>query len=209
MVLIAPGTVLNQIRDALILPAYRWYQGERPYVGMYSSHFMPRVEEMFFEAELVEDEDFNRQFDPLSRDGAHLYGGFPELQAWLLTPMAGLAAVVGLIAAGRSARPDDPLEIRRPAHEHARPARLADLDALQAEGQAAFARAGDAEAIEAARIEFLGQKQGRLKSAQERLKTLEPSAKKAYGQRFNAAKQAIEAAFEAAKVRVERPSAVD
>ena len=85
---------------------------------------------------------------------------------------------------------------------------LADLEALQKEGETAFARAGDGEAIEAARIEFLGQKSGRLKSAQERLKTLEPSAKKAYGQRFNAAKQAIEAAFEAAKIRVERPSAI-
>ena len=79
------------------------------------------------------------------------------------------------------------------------------LAALQTEGEAAFVQAGDAEAIEAARIEFLGQKQGRLKTAQERLKTLDASAKRAYGQRFNAAKQAIEAAFEAAKLRVERP----
>ena len=82
---------------------------------------------------------------------------------------------------------------------------LADLDALQREGEAAFARAEDLEAIEAARIEFLGQKQGRLKSAQERLKTLDPSAKRAYGQRFNAAKQAIEVAFEAARARLDRP----
>src|SRR4051794_2014383 len=83
---------------------------------------------------------------------------------------------------------------------------LADLDNLQAEGEAAFARAEDAEAIESARIEFLGQKQGRVKSAQERLKTLEPSARKPYGQRFNAAKQALEAALEAAKARVDRPA---
>jgi phenylalanyl-tRNA synthetase alpha chain len=83
---------------------------------------------------------------------------------------------------------------------------LSDLDTLQAEGEAAFARAQDSEAIEAARIEFLGQKQGRVKSAQERLKSLEPAARKPYGQRFNAAKQALEAAFEAAKARVDRPS---
>ena len=82
------------------------------------------------------------------------------------------------------------------------------LEALRAEGIAAFDQAGSAEAIETARIEFLGQKSGRLKSAQERLKTLEPSAKKAYGLRFNAAKQAVEAAFGAAKLRIERPSAV-
>ena len=85
---------------------------------------------------------------------------------------------------------------------------LSDLAALQAEGESAFGGARDAEAIEAARIEFLGQKQGRVKSAQERLKTLEPSARKGYGQRFNAAKQALEAAFEAAKARVDRPAAL-
>ena len=52
-------------------------------------------------------------------------------------------------------------------------AALADLDALEAAGLAAFRQAGTAEAIEAARIEYLGQKQGRVKTAQERLKTLE------------------------------------
>jgi len=85
---------------------------------------------------------------------------------------------------------------------------LASLESLQAEGEAAFVGAGDAEAVEAARIEFLGLKQGRMKSAQERLKTLDSGAKRAYGQRFNAAKQAIEAAFEAAKLKVERPSII-
>ncbi len=83
---------------------------------------------------------------------------------------------------------------------------IAALESLESEGLAAFEAATDSATVEAARIEFLGQKQGRFKSAQERLKTLEPSAKKAYGQRFNAAKQAIEAAFEAAKARVERPT---
>ena len=82
---------------------------------------------------------------------------------------------------------------------------LAALESLEAEGISAFSEAEDSDSIEAARIEFLGQKQGRLKTAQERLKTLEPSEKRAYGQRFNAAKRAIEAAFEAAKARLERP----
>ena len=86
---------------------------------------------------------------------------------------------------------------------------LDSLATLQAEGEAAFRRASDADAIEAVRIEFLGQKQGRVKVAQERLKTLEPASRRAYGQGFNAAKQAIEAAWEAAKGRVERPTAVD
>jgi phenylalanyl-tRNA synthetase alpha chain len=85
---------------------------------------------------------------------------------------------------------------------------IANLETLQAEGEAAFRSASDPGAIEAARIEFLGLKQGRLKSAQERLKTLEPLDRKTYGQRFNAVKQALEAAFEAAKARGDRPVSV-
>jgi len=84
---------------------------------------------------------------------------------------------------------------------------LADLDALEAAGLSAFLGAGSAPAVEAARIEFLGQKQGRVKATQERLKRLEPPARRAYGQRFNAVKGALEAACEAAKARVERPAA--
>jgi phenylalanyl-tRNA synthetase alpha chain len=83
---------------------------------------------------------------------------------------------------------------------------LVDLDTLQVEGVAMFRDAASTDAVEAARIEFLGQKSGRLKSAQERLKTLEPAAKKPYGQRFNGVKQALESAFEAAKARVDRPA---
>ena len=60
-----------------------------------------------------------------------------------------------------------------------------------------------------ARVEYLGQKQGRLKSAQERLKSLDPAGKRTYGQRFNAAKTALEAACDAAKLRVERRATTD
>jgi phenylalanyl-tRNA synthetase alpha chain len=84
---------------------------------------------------------------------------------------------------------------------------LADLDALEAAGLAAFREAGSPEAVEAARIEFLGQKQGRVKAAQERLKAIPPADKKTYGQRFNAVKQALEGAWESSKTRVERPAA--
>jgi phenylalanyl-tRNA synthetase alpha chain len=83
---------------------------------------------------------------------------------------------------------------------------LTDLDALEAAGLAVFRQAETAEAVEAARIEFLGQKQGRVKAAQERLKALEPAARRGYGQRFNAVKQALEAAWDAAKTRAERPA---
>jgi phenylalanyl-tRNA synthetase alpha chain len=84
---------------------------------------------------------------------------------------------------------------------------LADLDALEAAGLAAFREAGSPEVVEAARIEFLGQKQGRVKAAQERLKAIPPADKKTYGQRFNAVKQALEGAWESSKTRVERPAA--
>ena len=82
---------------------------------------------------------------------------------------------------------------------------LAELDALEAEGLAAFHGAAGPEAVEAARIEYLGLKQGRVRSAQERLKTLEPAARKDYGRRFNAVKQALEAACEGAKAAGDAP----
>jgi phenylalanyl-tRNA synthetase alpha chain len=85
---------------------------------------------------------------------------------------------------------------------------IADLDALESAGLVAFHAAAHSADVEAARVEFLGQKQGRIKSAQERLKSLPGDAKRAYGQRFNAVKTAIEAACEAAKARVDRPKGV-
>jgi phenylalanyl-tRNA synthetase alpha chain len=86
-------------------------------------------------------------------------------------------------------------------------AALADLDALQSAGLAAFRQSQEAAAVEAARIEYLGQRQGRIKSAQERLKALEPAQRRAYGQRFHAVKEALEAAWEEAKARLARPAA--
>ena len=48
----------------------------------------------------------------------------------------------------------------------------ADLESLEAAGLAAFREAATADAVEDARIEFLGQKQGRVRAAQERLARL-------------------------------------
>ncbi len=78
------------------------------------------------------------------------------------------------------------------------------LLSLEQAGLAAFASAAAPEAVEAARVDFLGQKQGRLKSAQERLKSLDPAGKRTYGQKFNATKNALEQALETAKSRLER-----
>ena len=85
---------------------------------------------------------------------------------------------------------------------------IGDLDALEAAGLAAFRDASDPATLMTIRIEYLGQKQGKIKAAQERLKTIPGDSKRLYGQRFNAVKSTLEAAFEAAKARVERPTSV-
>ncbi len=84
---------------------------------------------------------------------------------------------------------------------------LTQLDQLEAEGLSAFRSADDPTSVEAARVVFLGQKQGKVRAAQERLKALPKEAKRPYGQRFNAVKQALEDACESARARVERPEA--
>jgi phenylalanyl-tRNA synthetase alpha chain len=86
---------------------------------------------------------------------------------------------------------------------------MADLDALRTAGLAAFENATTPESVEAARVDFLGQKHGRVKAAQERLKSLEPASRREYGQRFNAVKGELEAALESAKSRVERRTIVE
>ncbi|HBO44587.1 MAG TPA: phenylalanine--tRNA ligase subunit alpha [Planctomycetaceae bacterium] len=87
---------------------------------------------------------------------------------------------------------------------------LKQLDDLLEQATAAFAAAGDAESLEAARIEFLGAKSGRLKDVQKGLGQVDKADKPAAGKRFNEVKQAIGEAFEtrqAALVEVVRPAA--
>ncbi len=79
---------------------------------------------------------------------------------------------------------------------------LSELDQLASEAQTAFAGAADSAALEATRIEYLGAKGGRLKSTQKGLGSVAGPDKPAAGQKFNATKQAIEAAFAAAEVRL-------
>ena len=79
---------------------------------------------------------------------------------------------------------------------------LEELDDLAREALAALAAAGDAEAVEAARIRFLGAKSGRLKAVQKGLGGVEKADKPAAGLRFNAVKQQIEAALEEARQRL-------
>ena len=61
---------------------------------------------------------------------------------------------------------------------------LANLDELVTQAAAAFESAADGEALEAARIEFLGAKSGRLKNVQKGLGTVDKSDKPVAGKRF-------------------------
>jgi phenylalanyl-tRNA synthetase alpha chain len=81
---------------------------------------------------------------------------------------------------------------------------LAQVDELCAGACAAFETARDREALETARVEFLGAKSGRLKDAQKGLGSLAPADKPAAGKRFNEVKQAIEAAHSAADERLKQ-----
>ncbi len=77
-----------------------------------------------------------------------------------------------------------------------------EVDRLLAEADAAMSSAADGSSLEAARIEFLGAKSGRLKAVQKLLGQLGPADKPAGGRRFNELKQALAACFEAAEARL-------
>ncbi len=79
---------------------------------------------------------------------------------------------------------------------------IAELEALAAEGKAAFEQAGDAGAVEAARVEYLGAKSGRLKTAQKGLGAVPGADKPAAGKQFNEVKTILEAALAAAQERL-------
>lgn len=74
--------------------------------------------------------------------------------------------------------------------------------ALRTEAEAAFAAAADPQALEAARVEYLGAKQGRLKAAQKLLGQVPGPDKPAAGKQFNELKSAVEAAFAVAQERL-------
>ncbi len=79
---------------------------------------------------------------------------------------------------------------------------VAELDTLLRDAAVAFEAAGDAAALEAARVQFLGAKSGRLKTVQKGLGAVDKADKPAAGKRFNEVKQAIEAAQETAAQRL-------
>jgi phenylalanyl-tRNA synthetase alpha chain len=79
---------------------------------------------------------------------------------------------------------------------------LASLDALAAEASAAFDGATSSDAMEAARVQFLGAKSGRLKAAQKGLGAVAGPDKPAAGKRFHEVKAIVEGALESAQARL-------
>lgn len=77
------------------------------------------------------------------------------------------------------------------------------LDQLQSDAQTAFGGADDNDALEEARVTFLGAKNGQFKDVQKMLGGIESSDKRAAGMRLNEVKQAINAAFETAQAALE------
>jgi phenylalanyl-tRNA synthetase alpha chain len=76
-----------------------------------------------------------------------------------------------------------------------------DLESLDREGSDAFTSARSHEDAERARVQFLGQKHGRIEKFEAFFKTLPPDGKKAFGKRFNEVKQRLKQEYEAAITR--------
>ncbi len=79
---------------------------------------------------------------------------------------------------------------------------LQQLDDLASAADRAFAAVGDSDSLEAARVEYLGAKQGRLKAVQKQMGRVDAGDRRAAGMRFNEVKQQIEAAFRTATERL-------
>ncbi len=82
---------------------------------------------------------------------------------------------------------------------------IKELDDLAAAAVSTLDAASDADALEAARVEFLGAKSGKLKAVQKGLGSIEPTDKPVAGKHFNQIKKSIEDAFSRAKDRITKP----
>ena len=79
---------------------------------------------------------------------------------------------------------------------------LSSLDALVADASAAFESAVDTEALEEARVQYLGQKSGALRDIQKQMGGIDAGDRKTAGMQLNQSKNAIQAAFSDAKGRL-------
>ncbi|MEK6236621.1 MAG: phenylalanine--tRNA ligase subunit alpha [Planctomycetales bacterium] len=83
---------------------------------------------------------------------------------------------------------------------------LSDLNDLLGSARQAFQSVEDSESLEAARVNFLGAKAGKLKSLQKGLGKIAKEAKREAGQKFNEVKQEVQAALDGAKSRLSSPA---
>jgi phenylalanyl-tRNA synthetase alpha chain len=84
---------------------------------------------------------------------------------------------------------------------------IAQADALERDGSAALQGAADADALEAARIAFLGDRQGQVKTLQEALRSISKDDKPAAGKRFNEARTRLESLHAERKTSLDRATA--
>src|SRR5690348_17655756 len=77
---------------------------------------------------------------------------------------------------------------------------------LAGRGAAAFEQAADAESLEAARIQFLGDKRGELLALQKGLGALPTESRRDAGRAFNEAKTKLNAALDERRVALARAS---
>ncbi len=76
---------------------------------------------------------------------------------------------------------------------------LSDLESLESSAESAFRTAQDSQSLEAARVEFLGARSGRLKAVQKELGRLDRAEKPVAGKRFNEVKKRLESLYEEKK----------
>ena len=84
---------------------------------------------------------------------------------------------------------------------------IAQADSVERDGAAALQSAADADALEAARVAFLGDRQGRVKALQEALRSIAKDDKPAAGKRFNEARTRLEALLAERRSTVQRAGA--
>lgn len=79
---------------------------------------------------------------------------------------------------------------------------IATLDQLEGEAKEAFETASDADALELARVRYLGAKKGALKDVQKLMGGIDKDDRKAAGIRLNAFKSNVQTAFDASSSRL-------
>jgi phenylalanyl-tRNA synthetase alpha chain len=85
---------------------------------------------------------------------------------------------------------------------------IAAAESVERDGIAAFESAADADALETARIAFLGDRQGQVKALQEALRSISKDDKPAAGKRFNEARTRLDALHAERKSALGRASHV-